>query len=354
MLVILRLPLTLREEICLMGLWRHMSPEEAANPSSARDWLTRCNPQHSPDRAYLHYQELGDAECRNLFSFSRAWSAENFDRPTIKRALRQMPPAKLEKLVLVRLQGLHPPWVQDDDWEFFMRFVLEVERQKSWSVVLPHADPRHPGYNGTNKRVAPDPVIVECSGLGGGDLNLAQPWHVCVKTNKHKQQVYGPSLALVEESLRLSDHSTVHYTGLGLTKSLQEFLVLHHYATDSAASWYSLLQGWFPQVRWTSPGQLRYLVRQIYRMVHIAPSHRRTPHPCWTGPMNLLFSLILGHGRKQIVSLLCRQRLGQRFFGRVVCRTDGSTSSLEVASHSCTRSSRGDCLSARTVGGGSS
>ena len=215
-----------------------------------------------------------------------------------------MPPARLEKLVLVRLQGLHPPWVQDDDWKFFMRFVLEVERQKSWSVVLPHADPRHPGYNGTNKRVAPDPVIVECSGLGGGDLNLAQPWHVCVKTNKHKQQVYGPSLALVEESVRLSDHSTVHYTGLGLTKSLQEFLVLHYYATDSAASWYSLLQEWFPQVRWTSPGQLRYLVRQIYRMVHIAPSHRRTPHPCWTGPMNLLLSLILGHGRKRIVSLL--------------------------------------------------
>ncbi len=230
--------------------------------------------------------------------------AENFDRATIKRALSQMPPARLEKLVFVRLQGLHPPWVQDDDWEFFMRFVLEVERQRSWSVVLAHTDPRHPGYSGTNQRIAPDPVIVDCSGLGGGDLNLAQPWHVCVKTNKHKQQVYGPSLALVEESVRLSDHSTVHYTGLGLTKSLQEFLVLHYYATDSAASWYSLLQEWFPQVRWTSPGQLRYLVRQVYRTVHIAPSHRRTPHPCWTGPMNLLLSLILGHGRKRIVSLL--------------------------------------------------
>ena len=29
------------------------------------------------------------------------------------------------------------------------------------------------------KKVTPDPVIIECSGLGGGDLNLAQPSHVC-------------------------------------------------------------------------------------------------------------------------------------------------------------------------------
>ena len=136
-------------------------------------------------------------------------------------------------MVLTRLQGRHPPWVKDDDWEFFMGFVLEMEGQKLGSIVLPNADPRHPGYNGTRQRVAPNPVIVECSGLGGGDLNLEQPWHVCIKTNKHKQQVYGPSLALGEESVKLSDHSTVHVAALGLTKSLQEFLVLHYYATDS-------------------------------------------------------------------------------------------------------------------------
>ncbi len=180
-----------------------------------------------------------------------------------------------------------------------MRFALEVERKRSWSAVLAQTDLRHPDFNGTNRRVAPDPVIIECSGLGGGDLNLAQPWHVCVKTNKHNQLVYGPSLALVEESVRLSDQSTIHHTGLGLTKSLQEFLVLQCYATDSASSWYSLLQEWFPQ-----PGQLRYQVKEIYYSVHIAPSHRRLPHPCWTGPMNLLLSLIMGEGRKRIVSLL--------------------------------------------------
>ena len=66
---------------------------------------------------------------------------------------------------------------------------------------------------------------------------------------------------------------------------------------------HTLLQEWFSHVRWPSPGQLRHQARQIYRMIRIAPSHRRDPHPCWTGPMNLLLSLILGHGRKRIVSL---------------------------------------------------
>ena len=40
--------------------------------------------------------------------------------------------------------------------------------------------------------------------------------------------------------VKLSDKATVHFAGLGLTKSLQEFMVLHYYATDSAAGWYAL------------------------------------------------------------------------------------------------------------------
>ena len=204
---------------------------------------------------------------------------------------------------MLRLQGLHPAWIQDAHWEFFMQFVMALEGQRSWLPVLSHSDPRHPCFDCKNRRVTPASVIVECSGLGGADLNLAQPWHVCTRTNKHKQQVYGPSLALLEESVRTSDQSTIHFTGLGLTKSLQEFLVLHYYATDSAASWFDLLQEWFPQVRWPLPGRLRHLARDIYSRIHVAPSHRRAPL-CWTGPMNLVLSLILGHGRRQIISFI--------------------------------------------------
>ena len=203
---------------------------------------------------------------------------------------------------MLRLQGLHPVWLQDVHWEYFMHSIMALEGQQTWLPLLAHSDPRHPNFCNKNRRVTPASIIVECSGVGGGDLNLAQPWHVCIRTNKHKQQVYGPSLALLEESVRTSDQSTIHFTGLGLTKSLQEFLVLHYYATDSAASWFDLLSDWFPQVRWPSPGRLRHLARDIFRRIHVAPSHRRAPHPCWTGPMNLVLRLLLGLGRRQIIS----------------------------------------------------
>ena len=179
-----------------------------------------------------------------------------------------------------------------------MWYALAVERNRSWSAALMQTDPRHPGSTTTHAKVTPDPVIVECSGLGGGDLNLAQPWHVCVKTNKRNQRIYGPSMALVEESIRLPDKSMRHLAGLA--KSLQEFLVLQYYATDSACSWHSLLQEWSPQV---CCGRLRHQVRELYK------TDRRLPHPCWTGPMNLLLSLLLGEGRRWIVFLLKPQDL---------------------------------------------
>ena len=69
-------------------------------------------------------------------------------------------------MVLARLQGLHPPWILDDDWEYFMRYVLEMEGRKTGSVVLPNADSRHPGYNGTSQQVASNPVTVSVVGWG--------------------------------------------------------------------------------------------------------------------------------------------------------------------------------------------
>ena len=54
-------PLTISEEVYLMGLWRHLTPAEAAHPSPARDWLARCNPNLSPDQAYFQYQEISEA-----------------------------------------------------------------------------------------------------------------------------------------------------------------------------------------------------------------------------------------------------------------------------------------------------
>ena len=264
----------------------------------------RCDPTLSPDQAYSQYHEISIEDRWAPFSFGNAWSASHRDHPTIKRARWQMPLPKLERMVLIRFQGLHPPWVSTAEWEFLMWFSLARERDRSWAATWQHTDPRHPCYNGARAKLAPEPVIVECSGLGGGDLQLAQQWHVCIKTNKHNQRIYGPSMALVEESIRLPDKSMIHLTGLGLTKSLQEFLVLQYYATDSASSWHSFLQDWFPHVDWTPPGRLRHKVKKLYQSLDITPSHRRMPHPCWTGPVNLILSLLVGEGRRRIVFLL--------------------------------------------------
>ena len=40
-------PLSLTEEICLLGLWRRLSPDEEVNPSPARGWLSACNPNYT-------------------------------------------------------------------------------------------------------------------------------------------------------------------------------------------------------------------------------------------------------------------------------------------------------------------
>ena len=332
-------PLSLTEEICLLGLWRRLSPDEEDNPSPARGWLSACNPNYSPEQAYKAYLELKEEGCSELFTLSRAWSVDGYDSGDTTKALLQLSPARLEQMVHTRFQGRQPPWIVDDDWEFHMRVLLDAESQ------MPPADTRHPAYNGTKQRAVPLPIMVECNGLGGGDLSLEQPWHICIKTNKHRQQIYGPSLALVEETVKL-DRSTVHVVALGLTKSLQEFLVLHYYATDSAKSWNALLHDWFPQVKWAPPGQIRCTAKRVYKTVHIAPSHRRAPHPCWTGPMQLLFSLLLGHGRMRYTSL------SSRLLSRVICRPVCLTSSLAVSGYPCERCTRCNCLSAPAVGAG--
>ena len=100
-------PLSLKEEICLLGFWRRLSSDEEAKPSPARQWLAECNPLHSPDRAYETYAQLPEEDCEELFTLTYAWSIDFYDFAAIKRALCLLAPAKLERMVLTRLQGRH-------------------------------------------------------------------------------------------------------------------------------------------------------------------------------------------------------------------------------------------------------
>ena len=79
-------------------------------------------------------------------------------------------------------------------------------------------------------------LAVECTGLGGADLNGPYPWDLLIRTGRHHEEVYGPSLARLERP-GLFNQQNVMYVGLGLTKATHEFVMLHYFATDSAQIW---------------------------------------------------------------------------------------------------------------------
>ena len=126
-------PLSLTEEICLLGLWRRLSPDEEDNPSPARGWLSACNPNYSPERAY--YLELKEESCSDLFTLSWAWNVDGYDSGATTKA-------RLEQMVHTRFQGRQPPWIVDDDWEYHTRMLLDAESQKQRSILMPGTDTR--------------------------------------------------------------------------------------------------------------------------------------------------------------------------------------------------------------------
>ena len=84
----------------------------------------------------------------------------------------------------------------------------------------------------------PEVVNIEATGLGGKDLGVVGPWDISIRTDPEGQNVYGPSLATVEdvvlEPCQSGGTSTKHVTSLGMSKATHEFLTLHYFALDSA------------------------------------------------------------------------------------------------------------------------
>ena len=78
------------------------------------------------------------------------------------------------------------------------------------------------------------------------------------------------------------------------SKAMQEFLVLHYLATDSAREWDVFLDSCLPECTWVRAGPRRALALHMYDKFHIAPSHRRFAHPSWIAGMKLMLDLLLG------------------------------------------------------------
>ena len=146
----------------------------------------------------------------------------------------------------------------------------------------------------------PDVLHVEATGLGGRDLGYPERWDISLRSDADGQHVYGPSLANVEDTIVEANGTggtiTTQVSALGLSKATHEFLVLHYFAIDSAAEWELILHELMPKVRFPGAVVRRAVALRVFEACHIAPSHRRYPHPLWVDSLSLIADLLLGCG----------------------------------------------------------
>ena len=109
----------------------------------------------------------------------------------------------------------------------------------------------------------PQLVNIDCTGLGGHDLGGFKDYDICIRTDKHSQSIYGPSVTPLESPGRDGTHQ-VTLVALGGSKAMHEFLVLHYMATDSAQEWDVFLDSCLPRCTWIRAGSRRALALHMY------------------------------------------------------------------------------------------
>ena len=146
-------------------------------------------------------------------------------------------------------------------------------------------------------------ITLDATGLGGSDLPSLSKADIIVRTDKHKQNIYGPSMSTVETVTKSHAWGRTVSTALGISKAAHEFLVLHYFATDSIPFWNAFIQEVMPSVPLTTPAVRRAEVVELLRRTHIAPSHRRLPHHTWKDALSLTMDLLLGFGKRRYFNM---------------------------------------------------
>ena len=100
--------------------------------------------------------------------------------------------------------------------------------------------------------------------------------------------------------------STKHVTSLGMSKATHEFLTLHYFALDSAEWWEQILGELLPNAQFPAAVIRRTIAYQMFMAAHIAPSHRRPPHPVWEDSLSLIADLLFGNGMDRYVGAMQR------------------------------------------------
>ena len=121
-------------------------------------------------------------------------------------------------------------------------------------------------------------VNIDCTELRGHDLDGFKDYDICLRTDKHSQSIY--AVTAMESPSQDGVHE-VTLVALGGSKAMQEFLVLHYLATNSASEWDVFLDSCLSKCAWVRAGPRRALALHMYDKCHISPSHRRLTHPSW-------------------------------------------------------------------------
>ena len=92
------------------------------------------------------------------------------------------------------------------------RAVTSLRFEGGQDVVLPVY--LHIVHEAAPDRGLPDVIRIDCTGLGGHDLGGPEPWHLCVRSDRHGQNIYGPSLSTVETTIHRMLRATCFWQGL--------------------------------------------------------------------------------------------------------------------------------------------
>ena len=146
----------------------------------------------------------------------------------------------------------------------------------------------------------PEVVRIDRTGYGGHDLGGPHAYDLCLRTDKHGQGVYGPSVAALETS-RYDNRSKYNVVALGGTEAMQEFLVLHYFAMDSASCWDTFLTECLPNGEWVNSESRRATLMNMFDRCRIPPP----PKVCTPvmGIKHLLAARSLMRQRQEQVSL---------------------------------------------------
>ena len=89
-----------------------------------------------------------------------------------------------------------------------------------------------------------------------------------------------------------------------MSKATHEFLTLHYFALDSAEWWERILGELLPNAHFPDAAVRRTFAYKMFIAAHIAPSHRRPPHPVWEDSLCLIADLLFGNGMDRYVGAM--------------------------------------------------